>query len=258
MRQGPAGCREGVARAGVARLLLDVLEGRVLEGRVLEGRVLEGLAPGGLALRAALLGGVVLGGLLLEGNAVAAEDPPVVAEPAVRRTGMAIGISTGLALSAARGYPNDVAKIDLPEFEASTGAGVSPGGALWLGGSLADWLTIAVGLAGGSFEGNGLSASSGTFHVRIETFPLFYRGGAWQDLGLTFMAGTGWLNVKRDAESVAEGEGTSAVGVGAFYEPWRFWQFSTGPDLSYTHQFSRSMSAHQVVLGWRLAYYGGP
>jgi hypothetical protein len=186
------------------------------------------------------------------------DGAPVEAPPAVRRSGFLLGLSGGLALASASGYPNDVAKIDLPEFEASTGLGVSSGGTLWIGGALADWMNIAVGFQGGSFKGNGLDASGGTLHMRVEAFPLFYRGGPWQDVGLSFTAGTGGLGLERDGESVAEGEGTSAVGIGTFFEPFRFWQVSTGPDISYTHQFSRSLNAHQLVVGWRLAFYGGP
>jgi hypothetical protein len=193
-----------------------------------------------------------------EALAAPEDGAPVEAPPAVRRSGFLLGLSGGLAFASARGYPNDVAKIDLPEFEANTGLGVSSGGTLWMGGSLADWMNIAVGFQGGGFSGNGLDASGGIIHMRVEAFPLFYRGGAWQDVGLSFTAGTGGLSVERDGESVAEGEGTSAVGVGAFFEPLRFWQLSSGPDLSYTHQFSRSLKAHQLVLGWRLAFYGGP
>lgn len=190
--------------------------------------------------------------------ALALEHEPVPAAPAERRSGFVLGLSSGLAVAAASGYPNDVTMIDVPDFEASTGAAVSLGSALWLGGALADWLTIGVGLAGGSFEGNGLQATGGAFHVRIEAFPLFFRGGAFEDLGVSFSAGTGSYDVKRGDETVAEGEGTSAIGVGVFFEPWRFWRFSTGPDVSYAHQFSRSLSAHTLVVGWRLAFYAGP
>jgi hypothetical protein len=193
-----------------------------------------------------------------EAHAAAEDGAPIAAPPAVRRSGFLLGVSTGLALSSASGYPNDVAKIDLPEFQASTGLGVNSGSALWIGGSLADWFNIAAGFQRVSFKGNGLDAVNGTLGIRLEAFPLFYRGGAWQDLGLSFTAGTGSVSVERDGESVAEGEATSAVGFGAFFEPFRFWQISTGPDLSYTHQFSRSMSAHLLVVGWRLAYYAGP
>jgi hypothetical protein len=214
-----------------------------------------GVCPG--VFRAVCLAGG-LAVVALPRPARAAEDAPIPAEPAVRRQGWALGVSTGLSLSSARGYPNDVTKIDLPEFEASTGAGVSSAGGFWLGKALVDWLTVGLGFTVGGFKGNALNASGYTVHIHVEAFPLFYRGGFGQDLGVAFMAGMGGLSLERGNETVAEGEGTSVVGLGAFYEPWRFWHFSTGPDLQYTHQFSRSMSGHQLVLGWRLAFYGGP
>jgi hypothetical protein len=192
-----------------------------------------------------------------EAPALAGEEPPVESAPALRRAGFTLGLSTGLAVSSARGYPNDVAKIDLPEYEASTGVGASSGGSIWIGGVLADWLTLGVGLSSSGFEGNGLTASGSAFYFRIETFPVFFRGGHWQDLGVSLAAGIGGVDVKRGDETVAEGEATSLVGAGIFYEPWRFWHFSTGPDIFYTHEFSRSLSSHSIVLGWRLALYGG-
>lgn len=216
------------------------------------------LRAGVIALPGSCLLALCLAASPREAHAASEDGAPVEAPPAVRRSGFLLGLSGGLAVASARGYRNDVAEIGLPEFEADTGLGASTGGALWLGGSLADWLNIAVGFQGGSFAGNGLDASGGTLHMRIEAFPLFYRGGAWEDLGLAFTAGTGGLAVERDGETVAEGEGASAVGFGAFFETFRFWQLSSGPDISYTHQFSRSLKAHQLVVGWRLAFYGGP
>jgi len=188
----------------------------------------------------------------------ASEDAPLPMEPALRRQGWSFGLSTGLTVSSASGYPNDVAKIDVPEYEVDTGLGASLGGAIWLGGSLADWLTLAAGFQQGSLQGNGLKAAGGSLHLRIEVFPLFYRGGPWQDAGVSLFAGTGVYDVKRGDTTVAEGEATATVGLGAFFEPWRFWRFATGPDLTYVHQFSRSLSAHSLVIGWRLAFYGGP
>ncbi len=183
-----------------------------------------------------------------------ASEPP----PPQRRSGLVLGIAGGLLTSSARGYPNDVAKIDVPQYEANMGLGVALGGAFWLGGALADWLTVGVGAFGGGSESNGLRGSGGAFTVRIEAFPLFYRGGRFQDLGVLFTAGTGGYTIHRGKEKVAEGAGTSAVGLGAFYEPWRFWQLSFGPQIEYSHQFSDSMSAHTLVLGLRSVFYGGP
>jgi len=183
--------------------------------------------------------------------------PPAPA-PAERRSGFSVGIAGGLLTSSARGYPNDVAKIDVPEFEAHTGVGVATGGAFWIGGALADWLNVGVGMIGGGFERKGVRGSGGVFNVRAELFPLFYRGGHFQDLGLLLTAGTGSYTIRRGSDKLAEGGGTSAVGLGAFYEPWRLWQMSFGPQLEYSHQFSDSMSAHTLVVGMRAVFYGGP
>jgi hypothetical protein len=178
--------------------------------------------------------------------------------PPERRSGFVLGVAGGLLTSSARGYPNDVAKIDVPQYEAHMGAGVAMGGAFWLGGSLADWLTVGLGVLGGGSQRGGLRGSGSAFTVRIEAFPLFYRGGHFQDLGVLFSAGTGTYSIHRGQQKLAEGAGTSAVGLGAFYEPWRFWQLSFGPQIEYSHQFSDSMSAHTLVLGMRSVFYGGP
>jgi hypothetical protein len=174
------------------------------------------------------------------------------------RSGFSAGFAGGLTLGNVQGYPNDVTKIGERQFEVNTGASVNSGGALWIGGALADWLTLGIGAIGGSIAGNGLTASGGSLQFRIETFPLFHQGGDFRDLGVVFTAGTGGYEVERDGETVAEGAGTSVVGGGVFFEPWRFWRFATGPEIEYVHHFSRSLSAHMLVLGWRMAFYAGP
>jgi hypothetical protein len=190
----------------------------------------------------------------------AAEQVPerVPAEPAERRSGFMLGMAGGLLTSSARGYPNDLTKIGVAEYHASTGVGVSTGGSFWLGGALADWLNVGIGLSGGSMQRNGVKGGGGAFNLRMEFFPLFYRGGPFQDLGVLLTAGTGGYSIERGKQKLAEGAGTSAVGIGAFYEPWRFWLLSFGPQLEYTHLFSDSLSAHQLVIGVRTVFYGGP
>jgi hypothetical protein len=201
--------------------------------------------------------GLVLTLCALAAPSLAAEQSAPAAG-AVRRSGFTLGVAGGLLTSSASGYPNDVAKIDVAEYQADSGFGVSTGGALWFGGALADWLNVGIGLVGGSAERNGLKSGGGAFNVRMEFFPLFYQGGPFQDLGVLFSAGTGGFSIQRGKQTLAEGAGTSAVGFGVFYEPWRWWQLSFGPQLEYSHQFSDSMSAHQLVVGVRTVFYGGP
>jgi hypothetical protein len=178
--------------------------------------------------------------------------------PAERRSGFTFGLSVGVLTGGARGYPNDVGKIGFAEYRVGTGVGVSSGGALWLGGALSDWLNVGIGMSGGGFERSDLKLSSAAFQARLELFPLFHQGGALRDLGVLLSAGTGVTVIERGKESVAEGVGTSAVGGGVFYEPWRWWRLTFGPQLEYLYQFSDSMRAHTLVLGVRTAFYGGP
>jgi len=171
---------------------------------------------------------------------------------------MSFGLAGGLTLGNVHGYPNDLTKIDEPEFEVNTGLGVNAGGALWVGGALADWLNVGVGMLIGGTNGNGLQSNGFAVQIRIEAFPLYHQGGLWRDAGVLLTAGTGGYTVERGSELVAEGAGTSVVGAGVFIEPWRLWRFATGPQIEYAHHFSQSLSAHALVIGWRTAFYAGP
>jgi hypothetical protein len=188
-----------------------------------------------------------------EGDAVA-----LPASVSVRRSGFDIGLTAGLQLSAAHGFPNDVNKIGVAQYRASTGLGVSRGGVLWLGGSIVDWFSLGVGIAGTSNTGRGTKSTGGSFQVRVETFPLFYQSRVGQDLGLLFCAGLGGYQIERGGEKIADGGATSALGFGAFYEPWRLWHFSFGPQLEYQEQFSHTINVQTVTLSLRSVFYGGP
>src|SRR3954452_4612091 len=95
----------------------------------------------------AALGGLIASALVT-GAARAEEadnDSPGFTEaPAVRRSGFAFGAFSGLSLNAARGYPNEVEKIGLPQYEVKGGLAPSNGGGLWVGGAITDWFTIGI------------------------------------------------------------------------------------------------------------------
>lgn len=192
-------------------------------------------------------------------TAVAAQegaDETNYAPPVERRSGFSIGLGAGLGVGSFTGYPNEVEKIDNSEYRSSTGLAPASGYSIWLGGALRDWLTVAVGLftsGGGNEETVG---AAGAFGMHIEAFPLYGLGGAFRDLGLVseFGAGGGALQ-DGDGEETANGGNMSFVGIGAFFEPWQFWQMSHGPMLMYKTQFSDTMNGNAVFGGWRLAFY---
>jgi hypothetical protein len=181
-----------------------------------------------------------------------------VPEPAARREGFTMGTHLGASFGSAVGYPNEVAKVDNPEFEANTGVGGGFGGALWLGATLRDWFTFGVGLGQTSISGGSLTSSGTYFLAHIEGFPLFYQDPFFQDFGVFAEFGAGGRDVSDGDEAVGEGGTMSFVGGGVFWEPIRLGQFSMGPVLEVTHMFSQSLTSTIGIGGLRVSFYGGP
>jgi len=177
---------------------------------------------------------------------------------AKRRSDLTLGLSAGPWLGVARGYPNEVAKIGVPEFEADTGLGFGGSGAAWLGAALRDWFNFGIGGSYGRFEHNGLRASGGGLIFRLEAFPLFSQGGALADLGIGADLGLSVYNIARGSENKAEGGAMSHITVGVFHESWRFGRCAVGPTLEYTHLFSETLTVNTALAGVRLALYTGP
>lgn len=197
------------------------------------------------------------------GGTVGGDDNAVsyAPEPSVRRDGFAMAMSSSFGLSHATGFENSVASISDPDNRQSTGFELGNNFTLWLGGALRDWLSVGLGFSStATLTGNPVAANP-SFILHVEGFPLFYRGGTWQDLGIAIEGGLGvgyLLDPDRgnDQKPLADGGSMSSLGVSVFYEPLRFWNFSAGPSLSYLHSFSQSMTTDHVLLGFRLSLYG--
>jgi hypothetical protein len=181
-----------------------------------------------------------------------------------RRGDFVLAFSPGLVLTSASGYPNEIDKLNRPEYQADSGLAVGPGFEAWLGGAITDWFTFGLGM--GYFKGSGSKSktSGGAFLVRIETFPLYGLGGGLRDLGVFANFGAGGLTITR--ESDVEGEpgkrasaGLASIGgIGVTYELWRAWHFAFAPTAEYQLISSQSLTAHQTLIGARVVFYGGP
>jgi hypothetical protein len=177
-----------------------------------------------------------------------------------RRSDFTIGTSGGFGFGNASGYPNEVDKIDDPNYRASTELGVGSGGAIWLGVAFNDYLTFGIGFSGLGLSGNDREASAGGFLFHLDGYPLFGVSPALQDLGLFANFGAGGLQVKAkgSGEEQADGGLMSYVEAGVHYERFRFWRIATGPTLSFVHMWSQSGELSGGLLGWRFSFYGGP
>jgi hypothetical protein len=179
---------------------------------------------------------------------------------ALRRSGFAMGALLGGAAGTVSGFPNDLAKIGLPQYEAKTGFGAGAGGGMWVGGALRDWFVFGVGLSTASISGQGYRSSGTAFVLHVEGYPLFQSGGAFHDLGIVteFGAGGRTIVLSKDGSQAASGGSLSVATLGVVYEPIRLGpHFSGGPLVEVTHQFSSSLTATAGILGLRFSFYGG-
>lgn len=177
---------------------------------------------------------------------------------AERRSDVVIGFSPGLVLTSASGYPNEIEKLNQPEYKAQSGLTLGPGFEAWLGGALTDWFSF--GLGGMYLKGSGSDSktSAGAFLIRIETFPLYGLGGGLRDLALFANFGAGGLGLSGKDGKHASAGFASVGGVGAAYELGRLWHFAFAPSAEYMLIASQSLTAHQALIGARVVFYGGP
>jgi hypothetical protein len=177
---------------------------------------------------------------------------------ATRRSDFTFGISAGLEVGRARGYPNDLEKIDNPAYLVTTRNTLGGAGTVWAGVALADWLTFALGVSQIRLSSSDAHASGTGFLARVEGFPLFAAGAAWRDIGISGSFGLGILHIDSDQGQSASGPTLSIVSAGAFYEGFRLGPFAAGPILEYSNYFSSSEKLRGTLYGLRIAVYTGP
>lgn len=178
-----------------------------------------------------------------------------------RRGGFAIGMTTGLSLVDFSGYPNRVSAIGDAAQEERTGANLGSNFGFWVGGSPRDWITLGAGIASTGTLGGDYRASNAAFVLHAEVFPLYSLGGTFRDLGLSVDGGPSfgamYASDDKDFENVlADGGSMSFLASTIFWEPIRFWHFSTGPAFVASHSFSQTLTVNQFALSWRIVFYG--
>lgn len=178
-------------------------------------------------------------------------------QKAERRSGFAASIGLGAGIAAARGYPNEIGRIDDPEYRSSTGPGFGTVNTIWLGGALRDWFVFGLGIWGMGANANDLEAVSGGFMLRVETFPLWSLGGRLRDLSLFTNLGFGGMTIEGGPEKAEDGL-MSMISFGSSFELFRLKYFAVGPSLEGVYLYSRAGLAGGGFLGVKGTVYGGP
>jgi hypothetical protein len=176
---------------------------------------------------------------------------------AKRRSGFVAGLTLGLAAGTANGYPNELAKLDDPLYKRETGGAFGGVNRLWIGGALTDYLVFGLGYAGMGLKQDQTSAAGGAFIFHVEGYPLFYRGGIFQDLSIFGDFGAGSMKITGNNRPEADGGLMSVLGFGMGYEPLRFWKFTFGPAVEYWHWWSQTLIMDSVTVEARLTFVGG-
>lgn len=217
-----------------------------------------------LALSASTL--AVLAGLAVPSVARAAEEDRgafPAESPRERRSGLVLGLSTGMGLMGGRGYPNSVNTVDDPYYYAASGVAFGTGSTFLVMGALADYFNLGLWFGGGQYENADWKLSGGGGGLRLEAFPLYGLVPKLRDLGVVaqFGLGSSELRAKRGESPGAEGA-ESFLGTGVFYE-FRLFRmlggnFTLAPTVEYQVTTSRAFSHNGVMAGVRIAFYGGP
>ena len=174
-----------------------------------------------------------------------------------RRSGFVASLGLGLSLGEASGYPNEIAKLGDPAYKRNTALAFGGFNRLWLGGALTDYLVVGLGLVAQRIKHDQTSAQGSGFVFHVQGYPLFYRGGAFQDLSLFGDFGAGGMTITGNNREDADGGLMSVLGFGAGYEPVRFWKFTFGPTVEYWHWWSQTMTMNSVAVEARLTFVGG-
>lgn len=196
-------------------------------------------------------------------SAFAAESA-TPARPTNERGGFVFGLTGGLAMGHAEGYPNDLQKIDIPAYFGAGGLMVGESSGFMLMGAFARELNFGVWLnqshvesTSGNWRSNGYGGG-----FRVEVFPVGWLVPALRDLGFIGMFGIGGGNLLANVGNYPGAEGVqSYIGTGAFYEwmilhPGRT-RWVVGPSVEYQIVTSRSFERSAVMFGLRFALYSG-
>lgn len=203
-------------------------------------------------------------GQLAQGQA---KDKPKAAEanldtPAERRSGVVFGAVLGAGAIDVTGYPNSASHLGVNGYHHNSGAVAGFASRFFLMGALADTFNVGVWFGGISGENSSDKASARGGGFRVEAFPLYAVSPRLRDLGLSLQLGVGTAVADKKDKSLSVDGTESFIGGGPLWEISHNkligLNATTGISLEYQFVTSQSIASHGVMLGARIAFYGGP
>ncbi|HEX3343709.1 MAG TPA: hypothetical protein VHS09_04010 [Polyangiaceae bacterium] len=180
------------------------------------------------------------------------------------RSGLVVGLTLGVGLGGASGYPNNSSDIGNEADYSASGFMLGTSESIFLMGALSDYLSFGFMFAHGLFRNPTFYSNTDGVGFRIEGYPLAGLGPRWQGLGALAQFGLGTGDLVSKPPNLPEAEGTQSFGaMGIFYE-WSVGvmrgsggHIGIGPSLEYDAVWSRPFEAHGLVASLRVAFYSG-
>ena len=183
--------------------------------------------------------------------------------PHALRSGLVVGLSVGIGLGAASGYPNDSNDIGNPSDYSASGWMAGSSETLFVMGALTDYLNVGFFFRQSNFRNGDWRSSGSGGGLRLEAFPLAVVYPRLSGLGLMAQFGIGSAKLSSSTPGLPEAGGTQSFGGGGVLYEWTFWHalgghFAAGPSLEFEAIWSEPLERHGLLATGRLAFYGGP
>ncbi len=190
---------------------------------------------------------------------------PVTELPAAHRyrSGIALGLSLGVGIGSASGYPNNSQEIGDSAYYSAGGFMGGGYGQFFVMGALSDYLSFGFWFGHSDLRNSDWRSVGNGGGFRLEIFPLVDLVPSLEGLGILANLGIGSGNLYTPNPQLPEAVGTQSWGgIGIFHE-WGFGysragHFAFGPALEFDAIWSQPFEQHGVVGSARLVWYGGP
>jgi hypothetical protein len=184
--------------------------------------------------------------------------------PHAYRSGLVVGLSEGLALGSASGYPNNSQDIGDSAYYSAGGWMAGTATSLFVMGALSDYLNFGFWFGSMQLKNSDWNAKGAGVGFRIEAFPLVDWVPSLHGLGVLANLGLGTGTLTSTTPNLPQAGGTQSFGgIGLFHE-WAFGKlfglghFAAGPALEFDAIWTQPYEQHAVVASGRLVFYGGP